>query len=54
MPTAIQKAKPAATKKKKKKTKANAPRPKTTQPASRSPESEHNQPIILSKKDSDN
>lgn len=40
MPTAIQKAKPAAAKKKKKKARANAPRPKTSQPASRSPDSE--------------
>jgi hypothetical protein len=54
MPTAMQKAKPAAAKKKKKKARVNAPRPKTSQPASRSPDSERGQPILLNKKDSDN
>lgn len=54
MPTAIQKAKKPVAKKKKKKAKANLPRPKTSNPASRSPDSENNQFPIITKKDSDN
>jgi len=54
MPTAIQKAKKPVAKKKKKKAKANLPRPKTSNPASRSPDSENNQIPIITKKDSDN